>query len=98
MVVLETLEGFVDSIRDGTAYVTLKNKLNEDVLWGEYPAAKLAALGIREGRRFIYNVIEDGEIELIPIPDKKLSYEEEMAIYKEIEEKLGPDDKSQDDY
>ncbi len=67
---LERFEGFVDQIEDGTAYVTLTSEAGE-TLDGEYPAAELEALGIRERRRFICTTLDRQghvEVHLGPLP------------------------------
>jgi hypothetical protein len=69
--VLEEFTGFVERTEAGVAYVTLTAPTGE-TLWGEYPAAKLEAKGIRERRRFICRTVSVGDcvgIELTAVPD-----------------------------
>jgi len=92
MQTLENFEGFVDQMRDGIAYVTLKSVEHGDMMYGTYPAAELLAKGIRERRRFKCSTIEAGtavEIQLEAIPDRVLTPEEEKAIYERIDSVLG---------
>lgn len=87
MKILEEFNGFVDGIRGGIAFVTLKNNAGE-ILEGEYPSDKLAEKGIRERRRFKLRTVQTGtdevEVEFESIPDKKIS---EQRL-KEIEEMI----------
>lgn len=90
--ILENFEGFVDQIRDGIAYVTLKSVEHGDTMHGTYPAAELLNKGIRERRRFKCATVENGpavEIQFEAIPDKALTPEEEKEIYDRIERMLG---------
>lgn len=85
--VLESFNGYVEQIEDETAYVRLKSREHGDVLYGEYPAAKLAKLGIEEQDRFLCETVElDGKtrVELRKIPDKEVSDEELKAIQESI--------------
>ncbi len=92
MNVLENFEGFVDQMRDGIAYVTLKSVEHGDTMCGTYSAAELLANGIKERRRFKCSTIDHGkmvEIRLEAIPDRVLTPEEEKAIYDRIDRMLG---------
>ncbi len=86
--VLEELEGFVDQIEDGMAFVTLTSKTGQELI-GEYKADELLALGIQEGRRFkcrticIANCVT---VEFEAIPDINISAAEEANIQQEIRE------------
>ncbi len=68
---VEEFDGFVDQIEGDVAQVTLQAKTGE-ILYGEYPAADLLVLGIRERRRFMCRRLDTGlhvEIDLRPIPN-----------------------------
>lgn len=85
--VLESFNGYVERIDGETAYVRLKSRERGDVLYGEYPAAKLAELGIDEQDRFLCETVEiDGKtrVDLRKIPDKEVSDEELKAIQESI--------------
>ncbi len=85
--VLECLEGFVDEIVGDIAYVTLKSQ-SDEVLHGEYPAAELFRLGIKERRRFWCETVEvDGKVEirLEAIPDTPMSDTELSQLNQELE-------------
>lgn len=90
--VLEEFDGVVDCIDGDVAYVTLTVKETGETLLGEYSAAKLAELGIRERRRFKCKTVDREnhiEIEMEPIPDREISQEEERVIGEKILELLG---------
>lgn len=55
--VLETFDGYVDKIEDGTAYVSFESRHNNDRFNGSYPANKLKKKGIKEGDCFILETI-----------------------------------------
>lgn len=102
MKVLEEFNCVLDKIdEDGVAYVTLKSESGEE-LWGEYPAAELAAHGVRERRRFKYRVVESDDNvisdEIEAIPDVELSRERIQQIHEKVERMLGDDDLPQSDY
>ena len=78
--------GYVAAIRDGVAYLDLKDEFQQE-LWGEYAAAELAQAGIVEHQRFtVESIIENGEGKLTftPIPFKEIS----AARMKEIDDSL----------
>lgn len=89
MIPLETFNGFVDGIKNGIAYVTLKSIEHGDTLWGEIEAQKLLDLGICERRRFKCMTVEQqsGEvsIEFQMIPPKELTDEDHARIDKMLE-------------
>lgn len=90
--IIEEFDGIVDCIDGDVAYVTLTAKETGEILLGEYPAAKLAELGINERRRFKCNTVARGEcveIEMLPVPDREISAEEELKIRENIRELLG---------
>lgn len=76
--VLEEFNCFLDKVDGSTAYFTM-TAANGDVLWAEYPADKLMAMGVRERRRFKCRTIENEQgwtrIEFETIPDKELTEE-----------------------
>lgn len=95
--VLEEHNCFVDRIIDNVAYITLVDVKDNTVLWGEYPADELEALGIFERKRFICRVIEtedDLKLEMIPIPYRELT----EADIKRIEESVKGIGEIEDDY
>ncbi len=88
MTVLEELDGYVDQIEDGSAFVTLTSKSGEELI-GEYPANELASIGIRECRRFkCQSVIIDGrpDVRFQAIPDAEITSDEANLINREIRE------------
>jgi hypothetical protein len=103
MKTLETFEGFVDGIRNGIAYFTLRSKPvlvcpeigyeTGDILWCECEASKLLDLGIKEKRKFKCWTVEqdDGSvtIEMEAIPDKVITEERWKEICRDIDERLG---------
>ncbi len=86
---LESFIGVLERVDGGTAHVTLTSEATGEVLWGEYPAAEMARLGVREGRRFRCRTVEVDtatvRIEIEPIPDVEISPERD----REIEQLLG---------
>ena len=89
--VLEVLDGFVDQISEGVAYVTLKSQFG-DVLHGEYPASELNRRGIQEGRGFRCITIESNGIvsaNIEAIPERKLTPQEQLALFDEADKRLG---------
>ncbi len=89
--VLEVLDGFVDQISEGVAYVTLKSQFG-DVLHGEYPASELNRRGILEGRGFRCMTIEaNGKVSanIEAIPERKLTPQEQLALFDEADKRLG---------
>lgn len=89
--VLEVLDGFVDQISEGVAYVTLKSQFG-DVLHGEYPASELNRRGIQEGRGFRCITIESHGIvsaNIEAIPERKLTPQEQLALFDEADKRLG---------
>ena len=88
-VVLERLEGVVDCIEDGQAFVTLRSEHGDELI-GEYPAAEFERLGVRERRRFLCETVESAnheiQVRLTKIPDIKWTEADELAIDREIEE------------
>ncbi len=100
MEVLERFEGFVDGIRNGIAYVTLKSE-HGDTLWGRYEADKLAEHGIYENRRFKCQTVDiDGDvaIQFEAIPPVLMTREEEMELDRQLRVMLGDDNEPQNDY
>ncbi len=99
VVVLERLEGYVDRIEGGTAYVTLKSQYGDE-LTGEYASQELAAKGITEGRRFRCETVEvDGAVHVLfeAVPEESVAEDEEDAIRRRIAE-LVQDDELDGDY
>ena len=97
---LEELKGFVDQIEGDVAYVTLEAG-NGDQLQGEYAAAELLALGIREHRYFTCRTIDTSSgvrVELSPVQDREVSKEQKRAIEDQIRQALGGENGPQDDY
>ncbi len=85
------LEGFVDCIRDGIAYISLRHENGEEFC-GEYEAAKLEQLGIGERQRFkCFTVLNGTEWDVVieAIPRIELSKERLEEIEREIQEVLG---------
>lgn len=86
--VLETFDGYVDSVDGGEAFVTLESRDNGDVLHGVYPAEKLAALGVGEQSRFVCRVVARGEwtrVDIEPAPDIEITDEQVAAIRAKID-------------
>lgn len=93
-IVLERFTGFVDRVDGDVAYVTIKSDHGETIL-GEYSASELAKLGIFERRRFECRTIQvDGSVrvDMNAIPDIPISWEENAAIDREIDDLLDGDD------
>jgi hypothetical protein len=91
----ESFNGFVERIDGATAYVRLRSIEHGDVLYGEYPAAKLAESGIEEQDRFLCETVNvDGKtrVDLRKIPDRDISDEELKAIHDRIDKALPRDD------
>ena len=65
-IILEEFAGTVDSIHEGTAYVTLVAKSGGEELEGEYPAADLEKLGIFLDDRFVCKtVLRGGKVKVV---------------------------------
>lgn len=97
--VLEEGEGCVEKIRNGIAYLSFTMS-NGEKLVGEHDAARLATLGIREGRRFNVRTIDrDGNVvvEVEAIPDCEVP-EEMMAALREDLERMIAEDPLTGDY
>ncbi len=95
--VLESFDGYVDSIDGDTAYVTLESRENGDVFYGEYSASELLAMGIREQTRFLCETVKGGDggrVRFVPLPKVKVTDEEARAIAKEMREAFPGDDDS----
>lgn len=89
--VLEVLDGFVDQITEGMAYVTLKSQFG-DVLHGEYPASELNRRGILEGRGFRCITVEtNGKViaNIEAVPERKLTPAEQLSLFEEADKQLG---------
>jgi hypothetical protein len=83
-------DGFVSSVREDTAFITLKSNLNGEELLGTYSASKFLEMGIKENRRFVCQVgIFDGyndvDVRFKSIPDEQITPEEESRINEEID-------------
>lgn len=90
---LETLEGFVEGIEDGTAYLRLTGE-DGDILYGHCSQEELEANGIRERRRFKCIVRELRgaiSIDLVSVPDNKISDERLHEIREEVRRIVGGD-------
>jgi hypothetical protein len=97
--VLETFDGYVDSVHDETAFVTLISEHGEP-LDGQYPARELHAMGIGEGSRFRCRTVKTGDgvkVEIEPLADISLTQEEVDAINNEVDEFLAGADLDGDD-
>lgn len=92
--VLETFEGFVESIDEDTAYLRFTAD-NGDILYGQHSASELTEKGIHERRRFRCVVRKDSDgihVDLESIPDKELSDERVREIWDEIERTVGTEE------
>jgi hypothetical protein len=99
--VLESFDGYVDSIDGDTAYVTLESRENGDVLYGEYSASELLAKGIREQTRFLCETVKGGDggrVHFAPLPKNQVTDEEARSIAKEMREAFPGDDDSVIEY
>ena len=99
--VLESFNGYVDSIDGDTAYVTLESLQNGDVLYGEYSAQELLSKGIREQTRFRCETVKGGgagRVHFAPLPKNQVTDEEAHAIAKEMREAFPGDDDSVIEY
>ncbi len=99
--VLESFDGYVDSIDGDTAYVTLESRLNGDVLFGEYSASELLARGICEQTRFLCETVKGGgggRVHFAPLPKNQVTDEEARSIAKEMREAFPGDDDSVIEY
>lgn len=86
--VLEELTGWVDQITDDIAYVRLHSKSGGDVLYGEYPADKLLAKGIGEGKRFRCRTLKKGNsvvVEIEPMQSRQVSDEEIRQLSQHVD-------------
>ncbi|WP_406698245.1 hypothetical protein V5E97_05250 [Singulisphaera sp. Ch08] len=94
--VLESFDGYVDSIDGDTAYVTLESRSNGDILYGEYSAQELLARGIHEQTRFLCETVKGGgagRVHFAPLPKIEVTDEEARAIAEEMREAFpGGDD------
>ncbi len=91
-ILLDSLDGFVESIRDGVATVRLTGQ-NGISFYGEYSEKELLEKGIKELRRFKCLVYERGsgiEIDLQPISVVELSDERIREIEDEVENSFKP--------
>lgn len=89
--VLETFDGYVDKIEDGTAYVSFESRHNNDRFNGSYLANKLKKKGIKERDCFIFETILFlgwTNVRFKYKPPNKLSQETIDQIGREIEERL----------
>ncbi len=85
--VLESFDGWVDSIDGDTAFVTLESRANGDILQGEYSASELLAKGIGEQCRFLCEAFLDGGgggVRFTLPPKNRVSDEEAREIAKEM--------------
>jgi hypothetical protein len=92
--VLERFEGFVEQIEGNVAYVVLRAE-NGDELYGEYPADRLARLGVEETDRFLCLTVKDVQgtrVEIEPLASEPVSDEDVRAIFERISHALGPGD------
>ncbi len=99
--VLESFDGYVDSIYGDTAYVTLESRSNGEVLYGEYSAQELLSKGIHEQTRFLCETVKGGgagRVHFAPLPKNKVTDEEALAIAKEMREAFPGDDDSVIEY
>jgi len=86
MKILEEFNGFLEQIRDGIAYFSLKK--DDETLWCNCEAEKLTKYGVKERRRFICRTVEIGDevdIQIEAIPDKVLTPEDYARIDKMLE-------------
>lgn len=99
--VLESFDGYVDSIDGDTAYVTLVSRSNGDVLYGEYSAQELLSRGIQEQTRFLCETVKGGgagRVHFAPLPKNQVTDEEARAIAEEMREAFPGDDDSVIEY
>ena len=94
-IVLEHFDGFVDSIENGMALVTLKSREHGDELLGQYPAAQLTEQGIYEQSRFLCRTVQEGQATRVEIEaiSKVVPTEQQIReIENELNRMLPPDD------
>ena len=94
--VLESFEGYVDSVEGDTAYVTLESREHGDVLYGEYSASELLGKGISEQSRFLCQTVkEDGATRIdFALPKLVVTDEEVRAVAEEMHGAFPSDDDS----
>lgn len=94
-IVLEHFDGFVDSIKNGVALVTLKSREHGDELSGEYSAVLLAEQHIHEQSRFLCRTVQEGRgtrVEIEAIPKVAVTEQQIREIEHELNRMLPPDD------
>jgi hypothetical protein len=97
--VLERFEGFVVKVEGEWAHVTLTTEKGEEFA-GAYPAAELAAKGVRERDRFLLATVDRGDavhFEINLIARREVSSARQQAIREKIACELG-DYAPSDDY
>lgn len=78
------IEGYVYSVRDGIAYVTLA--LGEERFYGQVKWDRLYSSGVRERRRFLVRFPEEGEPTFEDIPDIPITDKMMEDLDKRLEE------------
>lgn len=85
--VLESFDGYVDSIDGDNAYVTLESRNNGDVLYGEFPASELLGKNISEQSRFLCETVKTdngSHIDFRAVPEIEVTDEEVRSIAEKM--------------
>jgi hypothetical protein len=99
--VLETFDGYVDSIEGENAYVTLESRENGDVLYGEFPASELLGKNISEQTSFLcetVKTINGSRIEFRALPKIEVTDKEARSIAEKMRGTFSGDDCSDIEY
>ena len=99
--VLETFDGYVDSIEGESAYVTLESRDNGDVLYGEFPASDLLGKQISEQTRFLCETVKTdngSRIDFRALPKIEVTDEEVRSIAEKMRGAFSSGDSSVIEY
>ena len=99
--VLETFDGYVDSIEGESAYVTLESRDTGDVLYGEFPTSDLLGKKIAEQTRFLCETVktENGSrIDFRALPKIEVTDEEVRSIAEKMRGAFSSGDSSVIEY
>lgn len=91
-VILETFLGHVDKIEDGIAYFHIESRSNGDVLYGQYPTAKLEGIIAEESDQCLIHTVAKGEwtrLRFEKVEPREITDEEALEIKRKIEAVLG---------
>ena len=99
--VLETFDGYVDSIEGESANVTLESRETGDVLYGEFPASDLLGKKISEQTRFLCETVKTdngSRIDFRALPKIEVTDEEVRSIAEKMRGAFSSGDSSVIEY